>query len=196
MSATTPLRHRWACVSRNLRLLPLFSRGFRPSAWAGGLTKGTKRVSIAKGKCDASAVLLRCQKHLVRLGRRQQGVAESKRRSQHGRGVHCLASAVANGTPEPPAPPPPTAVSAPEPQDEGVSIGEVLSAYLADCDGRIKPKTLHGRASLRLTRPIPACHCALGDIPRSKRSDRRRRRDSKKRKPHPKPERHLAKPQC
>lgn len=47
----------------------------------------------------------------------------------------------ANGTPEPPPPRPPIAVAAPEP--EGVSIGEVLAAFLADCEGRIKPKTLH-----------------------------------------------------
>lgn len=30
-----------------------------------------------------------------------------------------------------------------EPEAEGVSVGEVLTAFLADCEARIKPKTMH-----------------------------------------------------
>jgi hypothetical protein len=47
----------------------------------------------------------------------------------------------ANGTPEPKAEATPEPKA--EPEAEGVSVGEVLTAFLADCEGRIKPKTLH-----------------------------------------------------
>lgn len=49
----------------------------------------------------------------------------------------------ANGTPEPTPTPEPREEAKPEPEAEGVSVGEVLAAFLADCEGRIKPKTLH-----------------------------------------------------
>ena len=49
---------------------------------------------------------------------------------------------IANGTADPPDQSPPTAVgTAPEP--DGVSVGEVLTAFLADCEGRIKSKAVH-----------------------------------------------------
>jgi integrase len=47
----------------------------------------------------------------------------------------------ANGTPEPT--PEPREEVKQEPEAEGVSVGEVLMAFLADCEGRVKPKTLH-----------------------------------------------------
>src|SRR5262249_46295311 len=49
---------------------------------------------------------------------------------------------MANGTPEPPDQPPPTAIAtAPEP--DGMTVAEVLTAFLADCEGRIGRKSLH-----------------------------------------------------
>ena len=60
------------------------------------------------------------------------------------RAWHCL---FANGTPEPkalPMPKPePKAEVKPEPEAQGVSVGEVLTAFLADCEGRIRSKALH-----------------------------------------------------
>jgi integrase len=51
----------------------------------------------------------------------------------------------ANGTPEPTpeAPPEPRPATPPLPEPVSVSVGEVLTAFLAACEGRVKPKTLH-----------------------------------------------------
>jgi integrase len=53
----------------------------------------------------------------------------------------------ANGTPEPVTTHPPTPEPQPEakagPEADGVTVGEVLTAFLADCQGRLKPKALH-----------------------------------------------------